>query len=94
MAQVEVLEKSFINGAIREAGEIVEYDGDIDELHAFAAKLGLRRGWFQPHHILPHYDLTPARRVKAVALGATEVSMREYLRRNRDDAMRKAGRRS
>lgn len=56
-------------------------DGAIEELHAFAAKLGLRRGWFQPHHILPHYDLTPARRAKAVALGATEVSMREYLRR-------------
>lgn len=29
MAQVEVLEKSFINGSMHEAGDIVEYDGEI-----------------------------------------------------------------
>lgn len=65
-------------------------NGAPEELHAFAAKLGLRRGWFQPHPLMPHYDLTPVRRVKAVALGATEVSMREYLRRARE-AEGKAG---
>ena len=30
-------------------------DRDFDELHAFAARLGLRRGWFQRDH----YDLPP-----------------------------------
>lgn len=48
----------------------------VEELHAFARKLGLRRGWFQPSS-WPHYDLTPARREKAVALGAIEKTSRE-----------------
>lgn len=47
----------------------------VEELHGFAAKLGLRRGWFQPSS-WPHYDLTPARREKAVALGAIPVTGR------------------
>jgi len=54
-----------------------------EELHAFAARLGLRREWFQPHPRLDHYDLTPAKRAKAVALGAVEMSMREQLIRLR-----------
>ncbi len=33
-------------------------DGPIDELHAMAEKLELRRGWFQDHPRHPHYDLT------------------------------------
>lgn len=55
-------------------------DGHEDELHAFARRLGLKRAWFQPHRIAPHYDLTPARRLKAVELGAVEVNMREWLK--------------
>lgn len=44
-----------------------------DELHAFAAKLGMKRAWFQgpPHH-RPHYDLTPGKRLQALGLGAVE----------------------
>jgi Protein of unknown function (DUF4031) len=44
------------------------------ELHAFASRIGLRREWYQGDKTLPHYDLTPGRRRKAVALGAVEVS--------------------
>ena len=44
-------------------------DGDVEELHAFAARLGLRRAWFQRDH----YDLPPHGRAAAVALGAEEV---------------------
>lgn len=49
-----------------------------DELHAFASRLGMRRAWFQapPKASHPHYDLTPGRRAKAVALGAFEVDDR------------------
>jgi hypothetical protein len=48
--------------------------GDLEELHAFAKKLGLRREWFQGRASWPHYDLTPSKRAKALALGAIEVS--------------------
>ena len=52
-------------------------DGDLDELHAFAARLGLQRRWFQRDH----YDLPPHGRGAAVALGAEEVRTGELLRR-------------
>lgn len=53
----------------------------LDELHAFAKRLRLKREWFQDHPMHPHYDLTVAKRAHAVALGATEVSAREQARK-------------
>ena len=52
-------------------------DGSWEELHAFAARLGLRRAWFQGDH----YDLPPHGRAAAVALGAEEVGDGELLLR-------------
>lgn len=52
----------------------------VEELHVFAARLGLKRAWFQPMSS-PHYDLTPNKRALAVKLGAVEVSAREQARR-------------
>lgn len=49
---------------------------DLKELHAFAERIGMKRAWFQDHRVAPHYDLTPARRARAVALGAIEVDRR------------------
>ena len=46
---------------------------DLGELHEMAASIGMKRSWFQPHRIAPHYDLTPSRRAEAVRLGAVEV---------------------
>lgn len=48
-----------------------------EELHAFAARLGMRRGWFQgpPQHTIWHYDITAPKRRLAVRLGAVEVDM-------------------
>lgn len=45
---------------------------DLDELHAFAARLGLSRGWFQrpPKASWPHYDVTESKRAEAIRLGA------------------------
>lgn len=54
-----------------------------DELHAMARRIGLRRGWFQNHGRLPHYDLTPARRAKAIANGAQEASVKAFFMRMR-----------
>src|SRR4051812_40493053 len=50
----------------------------LDELHAFAARVGLRREWFQVSfgRSLPHYDLHPARRATALKLGAIELDRR------------------
>lgn len=59
-------------------------DGPIEELHAFAVKIGMHREWFQDHPIAPHYDLTPGRRARALLLGAVEVKAREQARRRRD----------
>lgn len=46
---------------------------DLEELHAFARKVGLRRSWL---HIsrggIPHYDLTVRRRAVAIKLGAVD----------------------
>ena len=52
-------------------------DGGWEELHAFAAALGIPRGRFQGDH----YDLPPWVRERAVAAGALEVSTPELLRR-------------
>lgn len=52
----------------------------VEELHAFAARLGLRRSWFQPRS-RPHYDLTPAKRERALHLGAVFVPAKEQARR-------------
>lgn len=49
---------------------------DIDELHAAAADLGLKRSWFQDK-TFAHYDLTRSKRVLAVANGAVEIELGE-----------------
>jgi TrmH family RNA methyltransferase len=52
-------------------------DGGFEELHAFAAGLGIPRGRFQGDH----YDLPPWVRERALAAGAVEVPTVELLRR-------------
>ena len=42
----------------------------IDELHEFAAKLGLKRKWFQDHPWHPHYDIGGRFYQEAINLGA------------------------
>lgn len=59
---------------------------DPDELHEFAASIGLARAWFQDHHRDPtrhHYDLTDPARERAIEAGATPVTWREGARLRR-----------
>lgn len=59
-------------------------DTSLEELHAFAAKIGLKRCWFSNKRgkRLPHYDLTTARkRDTAITAGAERVGTRALLRR-------------
>jgi hypothetical protein len=49
-----------------------------NELHTFAAELGLRRAWFQDNDRgLWHYDVTESVRARAVAMGAVEMAWRD-----------------
>jgi hypothetical protein len=55
-----------------------------EELHAFAARLGLKRSYFQPGKPIGgkpspfwHYDLTARKRAQAVTLGAVQVGYRD-----------------
>ena len=45
---------------------------NIEELHEFASKLGLKRSWFQ-NGSAPHYDLSKEKRAQALKLGAIEL---------------------
>lgn len=58
--------------------------GDLEELHAFAKKLGLKRDWFQNHPTHPHYDISQIKRETAIQLGAEPVTSREMTLRLRD----------
>lgn len=52
------------------------YSDDEEELHQFARRLGLRREWYQGDH----YDITASKRVAAIKLGATSVTVQEIAR--------------
>jgi hypothetical protein len=54
---------------------------DIDELHRFAARLGVHRNSYQgpPRTSAPHYDLTSSERARAIALGARPCSRAEIV---------------
>jgi hypothetical protein len=50
------------------------YADTPEELHAMALLIGMRLEWFQNRPDFPHYDLTPARRKRAVHRGAVQVN--------------------
>jgi hypothetical protein len=49
----------------------------VEELHAFAKSIGLKKAWFQPHGRHPHYDLNERRRGVALSAGAIEINIRK-----------------
>lgn len=56
-------------------------DQSINELHEFAAGLGINKCWFENKRNKghPHYDITPAQAEAAVAAGAVQVSSRKIV---------------
>lgn len=55
---------------------------DLEELHVFAKKIGLKRCWFQGtrRHRFPHYDLTtPHKSEVAIQSGAVFVTSRQLV---------------
>ena len=55
------------------------YADTLEELHAFALRIGMRRCWFQNESTLPHYDLTEGKRAQAVANGAKPQTRQELV---------------
>jgi hypothetical protein len=54
---------------------------EVDELHAFAFRLGLQLSSYQgpPRTSAPHYDITGFERNRAIRFGATPVGRREIV---------------
>lgn len=52
----------------------------VGELHDLAQRIGMRRDWFQSKGSVPHYDVTPAYRRKAIKAGAVFKSARDQAR--------------
>jgi len=59
-------------------------DSSLEELHEFAAGLGIPRRGFQGDH----YDVPEEHRLEVVAAGAVEVESRELVRRLRAAGLR------
>ncbi|MGI8715634.1 MAG: DUF4031 domain-containing protein [Solirubrobacteraceae bacterium] len=81
------VDDGFVDGAwgVWAGGGHLQAD-TLEELHAMAAQLGLRRTWFQSKPGKPwhdHYDLTQSKREQAIRLGAIAVGWREAAQRNR-----------
>ena len=51
----------------------------LEELHAMASLVGLKREWFQGKPGSPHYDLTPIKRALAITWGAIPLNRREWV---------------
>ncbi|WP_310717796.1 DUF4031 domain-containing protein [Streptomyces lydicus] len=60
-------------------------DASFEELHAFAARIGVPRRAFERDH----YDLPAERYADAVRAGAVEVGSKELLRRLTDAGLRR-----
>ena len=68
-------------GSGRGAGGATCWADDTDELHRFAALLGIKRTSFQcaPKATTPHYDLTAFERDRAIRLGAIVCNREEIV---------------
>ena len=53
------------------------YADTLEELHAMADKLCMKRNWFQDRPYFPHYDLTPTLRSRAIHYGAVESTRKQ-----------------
>lgn len=63
----------------------------LEELHTFAAKIGMKQEWFQNKASLPHYDLVPVKRAWAVHNGAIELEDKPFVEKMRELKAKRRG---
>lgn len=56
----------------------------LEELHAMADAIGLKREWFQDARAAAHYDLSLSHRRAALANGAIELERRSFVVKMRE----------
>lgn len=74
---VDLLKPCAPNSNWRYAASCHLFADSIEELMEFSGKIGLKPEWFQNHKLMPHFDLTPSMRQKAVQSGAIQLSLRD-----------------
>jgi hypothetical protein len=57
-------------------------DNNLNELHEFAIKIGLKKEWFQDHKF-QHYDIWNSKLNKALENGAIKISSKEIIKKLR-----------
>lgn len=55
-------------------------DGNIEELHEFVKKIGLKTSYFQNKPNFPHYDIIPTKRDMAIKNGAQYMPLKNWLK--------------
>lgn len=65
-------------------------EGEEEQLHALAAKVGMKRQWFQNKPGFPHYDLVPTKRAAAIKHGANEKPLLDWLRERNEKLRQQA----
>ena len=59
---------------------------DLNELHDFADRLGVKRCWYSTKKNSPHYDITEEQRSKAIQTGALPATRRQVLQITRPNS--------
>ena len=54
---------------------------DLEELRAFADRMGLKRSWYQRRPGFPHYDVTGKNIALAIKMGAHQKSLKQWLQK-------------
>lgn len=67
-----------------ESCHLFHSENNLEELHSFAMKLGLKKDWFHNHKSIPHYDLTKRKRIKAIKLGAVEMNIKKFIKTKKE----------
>lgn len=74
-----------VSGAAKRYGNSWSHlwsDSEIEELHIFAEKIGLKRKYFQNKTFFPHYDVIPKKRELALKYGAQYMPLRNWIKSN------------